>query len=82
MNISNENGLKYGILLNSIVVENVLVTGNSVVKGDETYMKEVVETGESYNLIVDIDPSENMTEIFGKWDTETINRLQNFLLLF
>jgi hypothetical protein len=23
-----------------------------------------------------------MTEIFGKWDTETINRLQNFLLLF
>ncbi|PKY17826.1 hypothetical protein RhiirB3_430521 [Rhizophagus irregularis] len=46
-----------------LVVENVLVTGNSVVKGDETYMKEVVETGKSYNLIVDIDPSENMTEI-------------------
>lgn len=45
-------------------------------------MKDVVETGESYNLIVDIDPSENMTEIFSKWDTETINRLQNFLLLF
>ncbi|UZO21236.1 uncharacterized protein OCT59_013635 [Rhizophagus irregularis] len=65
-----------------MVVENVLVTGNSVVKGDETYMKDVVETGESYNLIVDIDPSENMTEIFSKWDTETINRLQNFLLLF
>ncbi|CAB5204349.1 unnamed protein product [Rhizophagus irregularis] len=46
-----------------MVVENVLVTGNSVVKGDETYMKEVVKTGKSYNLIVDIDPSENMTEI-------------------
>ncbi|PKK77016.1 hypothetical protein RhiirC2_771796 [Rhizophagus irregularis] len=46
-----------------LVVENILVTGNSVVKGDETYMKEVVETGKSYNLIVDIDPSENMTEI-------------------
>ncbi|PKC16663.1 hypothetical protein RhiirA5_406761 [Rhizophagus irregularis] len=45
------------------IVENVLVTGNSVVKGDETYMKEVVKTGKSYNLIVDIDPSENMTEI-------------------
>ncbi|CAB5355640.1 unnamed protein product [Rhizophagus irregularis] len=54
---------KYEHTVMKMVVENVLVTGNSVVKGDETYMKEVVETGKSYNLIVDIDPSENMTEI-------------------